>query len=361
MTFSPRWLVLGSLAAILAAAAPAHAQVPSATVRSIEDSGLRFVGGNGDNNVRFSITGEKFVIDDVVPIEAGAGCLPVAGDPTKVTCVAFKQGNKFKEFQVLSGNGNDRVVNRTSSTTTTGAPMNANGGPGDDTLIGDIKTHDTLAGAGNNDQLQAIGGLDELDGGSGDDKVLGGVGGDELRGGTGNDVLDGGGSDDVLDGGTGRDIIDGGPAGISSGERHDRVIYADRTVPVTVDLNRIDASQGSAGESDTILDVEDIVGGSAGDFLFGNAFANTISGGAGNDAVSGKAGRDVLVGDDGADTIFPSPGPNVQFPFGVVPDGEPDLIECGQVGRSDGDAGDQAFRVLVDGDLANDCATVVNQ
>ena len=57
----------------------------------------------------------------------------------------------------------------------------------------------------------------------------------------------------------------------------------------------------------------------------------------------------------------PSPGPNVQFPFGAVPDGQPDVIECGSVGRSDGDPGDQAFRVLVDGDFANDCATVVNQ
>ena len=72
-------------------------------------------------------------------------------------------------------------------------------------------------------------------------------------------------------------------------------------------------------------------------------------------------GRDILVGGDGGDTIFPSPGPNVQFPFGAVPDGQPDLIECGRIGRGDGDPGDQTIRVVSDRDTANDCATVVDQ
>jgi hypothetical protein len=72
-------------------------------------------------------------------------------------------------------------------------------------------------------------------------------------------------------------------------------------------------------------------------------------------------GRDVLVGGDGNDSMFPSPGPDVQLPFGAVPDGQPDLIECGKLLRSDGDPGDQALRVVSDGDIANDCATVVDQ
>jgi hypothetical protein len=36
------------------------------------------------------------------------------------------------------------------------------------------------------------------------------------------------------------------------------------------------------------------------------------------------------------------------------------LHDCGEIARSDGDPGDIAFRVLADGDLVNDCATVID-
>src|SRR5689334_903253 len=110
-----RALALGAIAAFAATAAPVHAQAPgSAKVTSTETAGMRYIGGDADNNVRFTLSGSTFTVDDRVPIEAGAGCTPVPGDATKVTCVAFKAGTKFKEFNVLTGNGNDTVVNRTS-------------------------------------------------------------------------------------------------------------------------------------------------------------------------------------------------------------------------------------------------------
>lgn len=367
---SSKGLVLGVLAAVVMTTAPAHAQVPSASVTSSETSGMRYVGGAADNDVRFTVVGGKFAIDDVVPITAGFGCESVAGDPTKATCLAPKAGSKLKGFVASAGSGNDRVVNATSTSTTIGAPMESNGGLGDDRLIGDGKVNDDLLGSVGNDEVRDAGGQNELAGGSGNDKLNGGSGADVLNGGSGNDLLDGGGSDDQLDGGEGRDIIDGGPAGVTAGERHDRVIYAARTTRVEVNLTRTDASQGTVAnpslgipaEGDTILDVEDIVGGSGSDFLFGNAFNNTISGGAGNDSVAGKEGRDLLVGDDGDDVMFPSPPPSIAFPFGAVPDGQPDVIECGEIGPGDGgDPGDQALRVVSDGDFANDCATVVDQ
>ena len=54
----------------------------------------------------------------------------VAGDATKVTCVAFKQGSQLMRFEVNLGDGNDSVMNLTT------APMVANGSLGGDTLDG---------------------------------------------------------------------------------------------------------------------------------------------------------------------------------------------------------------------------------
>ena len=77
----------------------------------------------------------------------------------------------------------------------------------------------------------------------------------------------------------------------------------------------------------------------------------------GDDVVAGEQGRDLVVGGDGRDLVTPSP----LLGFGGFADGEPDTIECGEIGRNDGDPGDQTFVVLSDGDVANDCATVVEQ
>ncbi|WP_270006781.1 calcium-binding protein [Solirubrobacter deserti] len=345
-------LGLGAIAAFALPAVPAQAQV-SASVSS--GANVRWVGGDADNNVRFTLSGSSIIVDDVVPLAIGTGCAPVAGDPTKANCVAPKAGNDFKDVVALAGLGNDRVVN------SSGVPMQGNGGPGNDTLIGDLKAKDMLTGSSGNDELHGLGGFNELDGGTGDDQLLGGVSPDKMKGGFGNDQLDGGGSDDVLDGGFGSDVIDGGAAGISVNERHDRVLYGDRSARVVVDLTRFDATQGEVGEADTIREIEDVVTGNGGDSILGNEFANSIDAGAGNDSVHGRDGRDQIVGGLGSDFLLPSSPPNLVIPFGAVPDGDVDVVDCGAIGPNPADPGDVGFRVLSDGDLIHDCATVFNQ
>jgi Ca2+-binding RTX toxin-like protein len=365
--FNPRrtLLGLGAILAVATTAVPAQAQTSPASVSS--GAQVRYIGGSADNNVRFTLSGSSIFVDDVVPLTIGAGCVAVEGDVTKAKCVAPKQGNKFAEFSALAGDGDDRVVNATSTTDAVGAPMRASGGTGDDELLGDVRVGDRLFGSPGNDTLRAIGGTgNELDGGSGDDTLLGGAGTDELVGFSGNDTLDGGGSDDVLQGGSGRDFIDGGPAGISVGERHDRVLYDDHFGAVTVDLTRTDASQGTQAnaalgipaEGDTVRDVEDVVGGAGNDFIVGNAFNNVLVGNQGDDIISAREGLDVLVGSDGNDFLTPSPPSNLVLPF-PVPDQQADIMECGELGVSDGDSGDRAFRVLSDKDVTNDCATEI--
>lgn len=170
---------------------------------------------------------------------------------------------------VTGGSGNDTL------TAATGVAATLNGGPGNDTLIGD----------------------------SGADTLNGGAGNDTLRGGAGNDTLNGDDGDDTFDEGAtsnGGDVMNGG-AGI------DTVDYSARTASLTVTMDGAAANDGETGEADNVKgDVENIIGGSAADTITGNALNNRIDGRAGNDILSGGAGDDVFPQGsvaDGDDTI----------------------------------------------------------
>jgi serralysin len=340
--------------ALVALAAPGQAAAAE-TAKAISSAteGMRYDGTSGDDKLAVTLAATTFTLDGSGPIEAGPGCAPVVGDATKVTCVAFKDGSQLKRFEVHLRDGNDTVQNLTATGTAIGARMLAFGGLGGDVVDGG-KADDELLGGAGVDLLRGSAGSDHLDGGSGDDGLFGGSNIDRLEAGSGRDVLDGGESDDQLDGGLGADVIDGGPAGISVGERHDRVIYSNRLGPVKVDLARTDDSQGEADERDRIVDVEDVIGGRGNDSLLGNAENNFLIGGNGNDVLSGEKGLDVLTGGAGADILFGSPGDGF---FGVLPDGVADIMECGGLGGPV-DPGDMAFRELADGDLVNKCAQV---
>jgi Ca2+-binding RTX toxin-like protein len=124
-------------------------------------------------------------------------------------------------------------------------------------------------------------------GNSGANVLFAGAGNDTVIGGAGNDTLIAGHGegDDSYDGGDGRDLI----------------VYASSTLGVTVDLA---AGTGFGVEvgHDTIVNVEDVTGGSGADILSGDAGNNAISGGAGNDVLTGRGGNDVIDGGAGIDT-----------------------------------------------------------
>jgi Ca2+-binding RTX toxin-like protein len=143
------------------------------------------------------------------------------------------------------------------------------------------------AGDGN-DTVQVLDSLvSVINGGTGSDVLIGAAGIDTLNGGDGDDVIDGGGGADLLNGGDGSDTVS----------------YAARSNPVTVDPNGL-ADDGELLELDTVgNDVENLIGGSAGDTLTGNSEDNVITGNDGNDALNGNAGGDTLDGGLGADTL----------------------------------------------------------
>ncbi len=119
------------------------------------------------------------------------------------------------------------------------------------------------------------------------------TGNDTVTGTAGNDVLCGLEGDDVLNGQGGDDLVMGGP-GI------DAASYADAATGVAANLGTGTATgQGT----DTLQDVENLIGSAFTDKLDGNLGANTLNGGAGNDGLWGQAGNDSILGGDGNDTI----------------------------------------------------------
>ena len=163
-------------------------------------------------------------------------------------------------------------------------------------------------------------------GGSGDDSLIGDGAANTLAGGGGNDVLDGALGDDQLLGGTGSDTAS----------------YAARTGSVTASFAGAPGG-GEAGEADTYEAVENLRGGTAADALAGDGAPNTLEGGAGDDVLDGAGERDLLRGGDGTDALNGGAGDDsVHGDAGAdtadggagedslrMRDGEADSVACG--------------------------------
>ena len=256
-------------------------------------------------------------------LEGGAG-IDTASYAEKTVAVAVTL-NRGTAVQVLvDGKFEDTLRN----------VENVIGGSADDTLVGDFLSN-TLSGGAGDDTLQGMFGTDTLDGGAGIDTVVyidkfasvelalnGSFDATAFVGGGAEDIVRnveniiGGGQDDIftgdaaanriegrsgndrIAGGGGKDTLDGG-LGI------DTVVFSDKTLPVLLTLNAALTSYASVGGAleDSIINFENIVGGSGNDVLGGDALANMLDGGAGNDTLDGGDGDDLLQGHEGNDTL----------------------------------------------------------
>jgi len=180
---------------------------------------------------------------------------------------------------------------------------NAIMGSGNDSVAGTSDTN-VISGNGGIDSISGFGGIDTLTGGGGADFVNGGGGNDSLNGGGGNDLIVGGGGNDTLIGGSGIDTLRGsvGADSLNGGSGIDMLSYSSDSVGVSVDLSTNIVSGGEA-TGDTIVNFENVTGGSGADVLIGDDNDNALIGGGGNDNISGGLGDDRLVGGDGDDKI----------------------------------------------------------
>lgn len=131
-------------------------------------------------------------------------------------------------------------------------------------------------------------------GGRGRDLMVGNDEGNRLEGRGGDDTLRGGAGNDTLLGGAGADSLVGGAG-------RDTVMLGGSTA-LTVDL-RISGRQATGNGVDTLVSVENLVGGSARDRLTGNSANNVLRGEGGNDTLQGASGADTLTGGDGGDLL----------------------------------------------------------
>jgi VCBS repeat-containing protein len=123
-----------------------------------------------------------------------------------------------------------------------------------------------------------------IDAGAGNDVIIGSSANDTLIGNSGNDTLSGGAGSDSLDGGAGTDTADYGGAGTA----------------VTANLT----THAAAGVgTDTLTNLENLIGSNFNDTLTGDGNANVLAGGLGADTIVGGSGNDTLIGGVGDDSL----------------------------------------------------------
>ena len=170
-------------------------------------------------------------------------------------------------------------------------------------LIGSAH-NDTLVGNGQANVLTGLTGNDLLWASSGDDVLTGGPGADRLVGGAGNDTASWAGSPEGV---TVRLHSLSAANGDAQGD----------TFPYAVDVTYTDA--GGAEHTESLPDVENLIGSAHNDILAGDRRDNDLDGGAGNDTLyggpgggddvlRGGTGNDRLWGGQGADTLTGGPG-----------------------------------------------------
>ena len=148
----------------------------------------------------------------------------------------------------------------------------------------------------------------------GNDTVIGAnvVGIDHLRAGGGNDTIQGRLGKDIVDGGTGVDtaVYSEKAVGIALTLK-DGALIASQYTGVTGVLGG-NAVISPAKLEDYVNNIENVTGGSGGDFLGGNAAANILTGNAGNDTLKGNGGNDILLGGAGNDFLEGGAGKDTQ-------------------------------------------------
>lgn len=248
------------------------------------------VGDNGDNVLRGGEGNDAFS-SAALPESTGGNDTFVGGGGIDTALVAnggvadlaagtitYSSGQRI----ALSGIENLSAGSQAAGMTLLGddGPNKLEGG------FGDV----TVSGRGGDDVLFAWGvyGNATLNGGDGNDILTVRAGNSILRGGRGDDLINPGGDDNNIDGGQGTDTLS----------------FRDFGGPVNVNLARGEARHDAF--TDSIRQIENVIGSRGDDTITGNFADNRLDGGPGHDTLTGRGGADTFVINapgEGDDTI----------------------------------------------------------
>lgn len=129
------------------------------------------------------------------------------------------------------------------------------------------------------------------------------------------DQINGLGGNDLIDGRFGFDHMDGG-------DGNDTTTYDFYFGGISANLQTgVVSFPGNGDRTDTLINIENVIGSQGNDVIVGDGFDNSLSGGAGDDLLDGGFGFDRLDGGDGNDTTtyeFYSGGINADLQTGIV-------------------------------------------
>ena len=294
-------------------------------------------GGTGADSMTGGLGNDIYYVDnasDTVTESAGQGT-----DEIRTTLASYTLGANLENLtgiaatgQSLTGNSSANVITGGNGNDTlnggTGADTMA-GGLGNDTYVvdnvGDVVTEASGEGTdliqtalatytlgANVENLTGTATTGQtLTGNSLGNVITGGTGADTLSGLAGNDTLSGGNGNDLLNGGAGNDVMDGG-AGI------DTLTYADATAAVTISLALTTAQNTGGSGSDTVSNIENLIGSSFADSLTGSSADNVIDGGTGADIMAGGAGNDTYYVDNVGDNVVEADGAGTDIIYSSV-------------------------------------------
>ena len=193
------------------------------------------------------------------------------------------------------------MASRTGNDTyTVGGPYSIWDAGGFDTLVGTVNADfiDLREGTFSARTSIAYGTkIEAAAGGANGDVIIGNALDNVLSGEGGGDQLYGLAGDDTLVGGTGNDTFFAGPGPgndtYNGGPDTDTIDYGGTTQAIVVNLAAGTASSAEIG-TDTIVNIENVIGGPGVDMITGNAAPNSLEGGGGGDTIDGGAGADAV-------------------------------------------------------------------
>jgi Ca2+-binding RTX toxin-like protein len=235
--------------------------------------------------------GPENIIGGDDTIDGGDDNDTLRGDWLSASAYAVFGGNDL----LSGGAGKDIVDGQGGDDTLAGGTGNDNldGGEGFDLAVlasaaGVSVNLETGQAAGEGKDTLAH--IEAAQGGAGNDTLVGDGGANLLAGDGGNDRLIGAGGDDTLVGGAGNDLLDGG-GGL------DLAVF-DVPGGIYVDLG---LGLATVEGDDTLIGVEGVQGGAGNDTLIGDGNANLLLGAGGDDLLVGGTGDDTLDGGAGTD------------------------------------------------------------